>query len=78
MELPNVEVVHSDLYGVLSDRGVSVSCNFSPALSTMSSEENIIPRVNSVRFKEFVGVTHPVRVTGKLVQVCTSHLIQQM
>ena len=33
------------------------------------SDDDISPRVNAARLKDFVGASHPIRVTGKVLNV---------
>ena len=33
------------------------------------SDDDVSPRVNAARLKDFVGASHPVRMTGKVLNV---------
>ena len=33
------------------------------------SDEDVSPRVNAARLKDFVGASHPIRMTGKVLNV---------
>ena len=33
------------------------------------SDDDVSPRVNAARLKDFVGASHPIRMTGKVLNV---------
>jgi hypothetical protein len=67
----SVGVIDKDARFEFPRRWLAPGCPTRPLALEMSNEP-VSPRVNSARIKDFIGAAHPVRFTGKVLNVRSS------